>query len=82
MLQDDNKGSTSFEELAMCKIPNCSSSMLCYAWMKYFFNLVGDFTPNKDEIHLESQSIKEVRFSLHKCLTYYSQPYIDIFRVF
>ena len=61
VLKNDFKDQLSFEEMAMIKIPNCSSSMLCYAWMKYFFNLVGDFTPNQNEIHLEPQTVKEVR---------------------
>jgi len=60
LMKNENKTELNFEELAMLKIPNTSSAMLCYAWMKYFFNLVGDNTPNSDQIHLEPQTIYEV----------------------
>jgi len=44
----------------MLQIPNSSGAMLCYSWMKYFFNLVGDNVPNSAQIHLEPQTIYEV----------------------
>lgn len=43
------------------KMTNTSSSLECWAWMKYYFELVGDFEPNTDgEIHIEPCSIADI----------------------
>jgi hypothetical protein len=42
------------EQLASLNIATCPKSLMCAAWMKYYFALVGDQVPNTDsEIHLE-----------------------------
>lgn len=42
-------------------IPNTPSVLTCWAWMKYYFELVGDFEPNTvNEIHLEPTTIKSI----------------------
>jgi len=63
-MKNEYKTELNYEELAMLRIPNTSGAMLCYSWMKYFFNLVGDNTPNSDQIHLEPQTIYEVTFKI------------------
>jgi len=59
-MKNEHQTELSYEELAMLQIPNSSGAMLCYSWMKYFFNLVGDNVPNSAQIHLEPQTIFEV----------------------
>ena len=34
--------------------------LIAYAFLNYFFKLVGDYAPNSDEIHLEPMEIKDV----------------------
>jgi len=60
LMKNEHQTELSYEELAMLQIPNSSGAMLCYSWMKYFFNLVGDNVPNSAQIHLEPQTIYEV----------------------
>jgi hypothetical protein len=45
---------------AALQIPNIIQSLSCYAWMKSYLKLIGDFQPNKDEIHLEPISVIEI----------------------
>jgi len=43
------------------QLPNTAVSIACYAWMRYYFNLIGDSEPNRDgEIHLEPCTVKEI----------------------
>lgn len=45
----------------MLTVPNSSESVTCFAWMQYYFDLIGDAMPNKmGEIHLEPVEVKEV----------------------
>lgn len=49
------------EENAAMYIPNSDRSLECWAWMDYYFNLVGDHEPNSNnEIHLEPCTIKDI----------------------
>lgn len=49
------------DQLAARGIPNTAESMQCWSWMKYYFNLVGDFEPNTDgEIHLDCCDITDI----------------------
>lgn len=42
-------------------IPNSPRVLACWGWMKYYFDLVGDFEPNTDhEIHLEPTTIESI----------------------
>jgi len=46
--------------LAMSCIERDDATMMCYEFLDGIFKLIGDFTPNNDEIHLESQCKQEV----------------------
>ena len=48
------------DQIASLVISNTSTALTCFAWMDYFFRLVGDFIPNMDEIHLEPCQISEI----------------------
>lgn len=49
------------EQRAAGRISNSPEAHECWAWMKYYFDLVGDFQPNTDgEIHLEPCTVKDV----------------------
>ena len=48
------------EMLANMMMPNGPGSGYCVAWMKDYFTLVGDPSPNSGEIHLEMQDKKDV----------------------
>ena len=48
------------DQIASLVIPNTPTALTCFAWMDYFFRLVGDFIPNMDEIHLEPCQISEI----------------------
>jgi hypothetical protein len=50
----------SHEALAAIQIPNTVQSLSCYAWLDSFFKLVGDYSPNSHEIHLENTPIKDI----------------------
>lgn len=51
---------TQHQEAGMV-IPNSSVVLTCWAWMKYYFELVGDFEPNTvNEIHLEPTTIESI----------------------
>lgn len=51
---------TQQQEAAM-KVPNSPVVLTCWAWMKYYFELVGDFEPNTvNEIHLEPTTIESI----------------------
>lgn len=50
----------SSDQLAAMMMPNKSKYIFAYAWMKRFFELIGDSEPNADEIHVEPISIEEV----------------------
>lgn len=42
------------DQMAAQVINNSTEALECWAWMKYYFELVGDFQPNSHgEIHLE-----------------------------
>jgi hypothetical protein len=45
----------------MLQIPNTVESLACFAWCRYYFDLVGDKEPNTDgEIHLEPCTVQEI----------------------
>lgn len=49
------------DQRAASRIPNSPEALECWAWMKKYFDLVGDFQPNSDgEIHLDACTIKDV----------------------
>jgi hypothetical protein len=44
----------SHDQLGSLNLSSGTNTMICAAWMKYYFSLVGDHAPNTDsEIHLE-----------------------------
>jgi hypothetical protein len=48
------------EMVSAANMPNTRRSLLCYGWMDWFFNIVGDKMPNSKEIHLEPITYQEV----------------------
>ena len=52
------------QQLAALRIPNTPVHMEAYAWMNFFFNMIGDFMPNggEGETHLKPVEIT----SIHK----------------
>ena len=44
------------DQIVALQIPNTLQSLSCYAWMSYYFDLMGDAQPNRNEIHLEAIS--------------------------
>ena len=52
----------SLENLAALRIKNTPRHTEAYAWMFYFFNMIGDFMPNggEGEIHLEPVEITSI----------------------
>ena len=57
------------DQVAAIRIPNSRASLSCYAWMNFYFDLVGDIIPNKsDEVHLEAIDIKDIY-----------QEYVEVF---
>lgn len=48
------------QQLQAMKISNSPESLHAYGWMDWYFNLVGDKMPNKDQIQLETQFMSDV----------------------
>lgn len=49
------------DQKAALKIGNSVEAGNCWAWMKYYFELVGDFEPNTNgEIHLEPGTVADI----------------------
>lgn len=49
------------DQAAATKMPNSPQALECWAWMKYYFELVGDFEPNSNnEIHLEPCTVADI----------------------
>jgi len=45
----------------MMQLPNTADSVACYAWMRYYFSLIGDCEPNTDgEVHLEPCNVQDI----------------------
>lgn len=47
-------------QLGALVVPNTVASLTCFAWMKDYFDAVGDKQPNANEIHLEPTDIKSI----------------------
>jgi hypothetical protein len=47
-------------QLAALNIPNSTKSLECYAWMEYYFDLMGCQAPNCNEIHLEPITVTKI----------------------
>ncbi len=52
--------SISQKQLAAMQIPNTEASLTCFAWMHSFFDAVGDKEPDRIEIHLDAQPIRQI----------------------
>jgi hypothetical protein len=72
------------------QLPNTEESLTCYAWMRFYFDMVGDCEPNSDgEIHLEPCSIidiyleykqdQELNGSKYLCANKFSQMWLKCF---
>lgn len=48
------------QQIQAMSIPNTDQSVRCFAWMDYYFNLLGDDIPNADEKHLEPIPCTEI----------------------
>jgi hypothetical protein len=42
------------------RLPTSHKALRCYSWFESFFNQVGDFIPNSNEIHLEKCDKKDI----------------------
>ncbi len=51
--------SLSQSQLSVMKVPNTEASLSCMAWMHEFFNAIGDKEPDRPEIHLDAQPVKQ-----------------------
>ena len=47
-------------QIAAMQIPNSEASLSCFAWMHTFFDAIGDKEPDRFEIHLDAQPIKQL----------------------
>ncbi len=56
------------DQLASLVVPNTVPALTCFAWMKNFFDSVGDKQPNANEIHLEPTDVKTVHDEYKICV--------------
>jgi len=69
MLKDTYDITLTLEQMTAMKIPNTPESITCYAWMHFYFDMVGDQIPNSNgEIHLEPVWIKDVYQEYKDCM--------------
>lgn len=48
-------------QIAALELPNTAESTECFAWMEFYFEMVGDQIPNSNgEIHLEPTKVKDI----------------------
>ncbi len=66
------------EMIGSCRIPNTRRGLVCYGWLHWFFHLVGDKIPNKDEIHLEPIDRKEVHNEYTATMAHYFPEEPDV----
>ncbi len=59
-LADSRGVCLSESQLGALMVPNTVPSLTCFAWMKSFFDAVGDQQPNCSQIHLEPTNVKTV----------------------
>eukprot|EP01036_Dinobryon_divergens_P037208 gene37208-48631_t len=48
------------EQIQSLSIPNTAQSVRCFAWMDYYFRLLGDEMPNMNETHLEPTTLLDI----------------------
>ncbi len=46
--------------IAAMQVPNTQASLACFAWMHSFFDTVGDKEPDRLEIHLDAQPMRQI----------------------
>jgi hypothetical protein len=64
-------------QLSGLMVPNTVASLSCIAWMKAFFDAVGDQPPNHHEIHLEPTGIKVVHAEYHHVIGDAGEPVLE-----
>ena len=58
---------------------NSVASLSCYSWIKYYFDLVGDSTPNGPlEIHLEPMEINEIWKEYKIDMIHFGEGYLSV----
>jgi hypothetical protein len=60
--------SLSQSKIAAMKVPNTEASLSCMAWMHEFFNAIGDKEPDRLEIHLDAQPMKQFYFEYKEAM--------------
>ncbi len=76
--------SISQKQLAAMQVPNTEASLNCFAWMNSFFYAVGDKEPDRVEIHLDAQPIRQIHKEYKEMCEYASQVmiYNNYFNIF
>jgi hypothetical protein len=46
--------------ISAMQVPNTEASLSCFAWMNSFFDTVGDKEPDRLEIHLDAQPMRQI----------------------
>jgi hypothetical protein len=72
--------SISQKQLAAMQVPNTEASLNCFAWMNSFFDAVGDKEPDRIEIHLDAQPIRQIHKEYVEMCQYASQVMIQNIR--